>query len=473
MALLLTLSGCGKKDPSGIAAPAPVSAPAQSAAPEAGRQVGDRYEDTLMLDAPMVIRYERIRSDTVGFEMDYDYETFVRRSEGSRERFVLSWDDQADPEYYLEVTRSPEDAETIADAICGELSLEYEINREWASLDSAGPFIRVVASQLKNGGGPSEHMQTVYIVPADDGCRIAAAHYGIESSDLYGAMFRRMMQTFVPVTAAPPADPDRQDGKRFETVIILEGMEETVAYEHAVNETAGIEMDYDFESFARYSAPDRERFLSVWDDPADPWNYLDVTFSPESAEAAAASVREELSSAYDLLEESRTLERAGECLYIEASRRKGTDQMAERLQAVYIIPAPDGCRVARAHYHITAAEGFGRRFAYMLNTLAVIERNGDRTLSDEQALSAIRNYCCANNPDLESSVNAGEYPIYWDISSSDEHEIVVLFRSYTGALIHYHIDRITGDAYATEFVPGITPEEEPTEESLNVWEYAG
>ena len=58
-------------------------------------------------------------------------------------------------------------------------------------------------------------------------------------------------------TAAPSPVPVRQNGERFETVIILEGMEEKVNYEHIRNDTLGIEMDYDYESFVRYSEPDR------------------------------------------------------------------------------------------------------------------------------------------------------------------------------------------------------------------------
>ena len=98
------------------------------------------------------------------------------------------------------------------------------------------------------------------------------------------------------------------------------------------------------------------------------------------------------------------------------------------------------------------------------------EADGSK-LTDEQALSAIRNYCYSRNPDLEGIVTAGEYPVYWELSSGDEHETVVLFRSYTGALVRYYIDRATGETYVTEFVPGITPEEERTDESFNIRDY--
>ena len=49
-------------------------------------------------------------------------------------------------------------------------------------------------------------------------------------------------------------------------------------------------------------------------------------------------------------------------------------------------------------------------------------------------------------------------------------QIVVLFRSYTGALVRYYIERAMGYTYVTEFVPGVTPEEQRTEESFNIWD---
>lgn len=97
--------------------------------------------------------------------------------------------------------------------------------------------------------------------------------------------------------------------------------------------------------------------------------------------------------------------------------------------------------------------------------------NEAEKLSDEQMLSGIMNYCYTQNPDLKSIVEAKEYPVYWEISSSDEHETVVLFRSYTGAQNRYYIDQTTGDTYVTEFVPGITAEEQQTDESFNIRDY--
>lgn len=169
---------------------------------------------------------------------------------------------------------------------------------------------------------------------------------------------------------------ERQDGERFEEVIILEGMEETVKYEHVRNELLGFEMDYDYELFERQRESDRDRFLSLYDAPDDPQNYLEVTYSTEDADAVSASISEALSEEYDIIREPFMLERAGSCIRIDASEAKGGMGTPDLLQMVYIIPAPDGCRVAAAHYSFESAEGFGRRFAYFMNAFAVIPVQG-------------------------------------------------------------------------------------------------
>ena len=166
----------------------------------------------------------------------------------------------------------------------------------------------------------------------------------------------------------------RQDGERFEETIILEGMEETVHYEHIRNDTVGIEMDYDYESFVRLHESEWERFFSIYDNEQNPENFLELTRSTSNADVIAASVRASLSQEYKLLEDTRTLDRAGSCIRIEASEHKSGGRMAEKPQVVYIIPTSDGCRVAIEHFSIESAEGFGRRFSYMLNTLSVIDR---------------------------------------------------------------------------------------------------
>ena len=275
--------------------------------------------------------------------------------------------------------------------------------------------------------------------------------------------------------AAPEAEafPARADGERFEDVIMIEGMEETVRYEHVKSAAFGFEMDYDYENFVRRSDADCERFVSVWDNAAEPENYIEVRSDTGNAELVADAIIARLSGDYEIRQEYRELARAGQCIHIAADIIKGTDRMPDHLQYVYVIPAADGCRVVTEHCFAVDCEGLLRRFDYMLNTLTVPDGNGGETLSNEEALSAVRAYCLDADPELESIVEAEEYPVYWMVETSSEQQVVVLFRSYTGSETRYYVDRATGETTVTDFVPGIMSAEQPSEERLNVRDYLG
>ncbi len=194
------------------------------------------------------------------------------------------------------------------------------------------------------------------------------ARPGVDAASAPEAQFPAEIQ------APAPSYPLRQVGERFEETITILGMEETAHYEHIRSEAFGFEMDYDYELFTRYSGDDCERFVSVWDDPGNIENYLEIRSDTRDAALVTDAVLETLSNDYDLIRVTRNLERAGSCVRIEASVIKNTNRMAEQLQAVYIIPAPDGCRIATEHCFITESEGFFKRFDCMLDTLTVRER---------------------------------------------------------------------------------------------------
>ena len=97
--------------------------------------------------------------------------------------------------------------------------------------------------------------------------------------------------------------------------------------------------------------------------------------------------------------------------------------------------------------------------------------SSDFVLSDEAALSAIETYCLETITGLQRMVDNDEYNIWWMVESSNEDQVVVLYRSYTGAYVRYYVDRVSGDTYVTEFVPTVHDEEQMTEERLNAWEY--
>lgn len=161
----------------------------------------------------------------------------------------------------------------------------------------------------------------------------------------------------------------RADGERFDGTIMLEGAEETVHYEHIVNNDLGFEMDYEYEQLNRKTLADREIFISVYDDENDPSNYLEVSQSDLPVDTVITNLKIELSQKADIETETRTLENAGEVTYIEASSKDGN--MLNQMQSVYVIPAGNGTIVVRYHFSIEQAEGFAGRFRQMLNTLVV------------------------------------------------------------------------------------------------------
>ena len=282
-------------------------------------------------------------------------------------------------------------------------------------------------------------------------------------------------ETESPVETAEAAEEtpaiERQHGERFEDVIMIEGMEETIKLEHFVNETAGLAMDYDYESFVCRASSDRLQIVSAYDDPETPENYIEVSYCPDDAETVADAIEKVLSADYAVSRDTAVLKSGVECIHMDASATPDGAYTADVLQAVYVIPADDGCRVAHLRYLPEGSDGFGRRLSYLASTVTVMDPQGERAMSDEQACAAIERYCCLSNPDLKGIVDSGEYPVSWKITEYSEDQIVILFHSYPGADVRYYIDPVSGETYVTEFVSGVTAEEQRTDETLNVWDY--
>ena len=282
--------------------------------------------------------------------------------------------------------------------------------------------------------------------------------------------------TITPASTDEPAEPPetesdtaREDGERFETVIMLEGMEETVHYEHIRNDTIGFEMDYDYELFARHSEPDRERFVLIYDDPENPpENYLEITYSPEDAGTIADTVSQTLSNEYEITRESYTLDRMGDCIRIDASIVKGATRTADLMQMVYIIPAADGSRIAAAHYVGVDSDGLIKRFSYLVNTLMVIDRQREKSgVTEEMAYEGVSNYC----HDTYNWSIAEENPstMYIAMGEESETEYQVIFRSYTGAFVYFYVDKSDGTVRMTEYVPMLDIENEAG--SISLYDY--
>lgn len=171
--------------------------PAAAAESDLALRPGELFEGTVPLEGTeQTVHYEAIRNDALGFEMGYDYENFVRQSEADCERFISVWDNPDNPEIYLEITHSSDDAETTAASIAETLSAQYNVSRWEYTLDRAGDCIDLRGELDKEGQMSIWELQMVYIIPADDGCFVAWGHYTQESAEGCGARFRGMMHTF-------------------------------------------------------------------------------------------------------------------------------------------------------------------------------------------------------------------------------------------------------------------------------------
>lgn len=163
---------------------------------QTGRQNGERFDATIMLEGMVEpVRYEHIVNAGLGIEMDYDYEIFQRRSEADRECFFSIYDSSREPLDYLEITFSAQDADSTAASICETLSTEYDIFREPHALANAGSCIMINASRVKGTNMMPDLLQTVYVIPAANGCIVASEHCTIESAEGFGARIGNMMNT--------------------------------------------------------------------------------------------------------------------------------------------------------------------------------------------------------------------------------------------------------------------------------------
>lgn len=82
----------------------------------------------------------------------------------------------------------------------------------------------------------------------------------------------------------------------------------------------------------------------------------------------------------------------------------------------------------------------------------------EAAITAEMAYAGVENYCRSNydwsiaeeNPDI----------MYVIMGEETEEEYEVVFRSYTGAFVNFHVDKTTGEVRMTEYVPALETETE-------------
>ena len=79
-------------------------------------------------------------------------------------------------------------------------------------------------------------------------------------------------------------------------------------------------------------------------------------------------------------------------------------------------------------------------------------------ITEETAYEGVRNYCrsvydwsiAEDNPDI----------MYLELGEETETEYQVIFRSYTGTFVYFHVDKSSGTTRLTEYVPNLGIEED-------------
>ena len=142
-----------------------------------------------------------------------------------------------------------------------------------------------------------------------------------------------------------------------------------------------------------------------------------------------------------------------------ASKQEATEAQTEQKSGEQMVAVPKPA--------VEESEGQDQAEKKPEEQIEVSDDNAD-VLTEKLALDAVRNYYNTVNPGYEDD---NEYGAYWDVSTDEPGEIVVLYRSYTSAINRYYVNAGSGDTYVTEQVPGIIDDEQKTGETFNAKDY--
>ena len=92
-----------------------------------------------------------------------------------------------------------------------------------------------------------------------------------------------------------------------------------------------------------------------------------------------------------------------------------------------------------------------------------------RTITEEMAYEGVNNYChkeydwsvAKDNPDI----------MFVQMSEETDSAYQVVFRSYTGAFVHFYVDKTSGTTRIVEKVPSLSVEEETG--NIELFDYLG
>lgn len=85
--------------------------------------------------------------------------------------------------------------------------------------------------------------------------------------------------------------------------------------------------------------------------------------------------------------------------------------------------------------------------------------NGSKgPITSQMAYLGVKNYCHSKYD--WSIAETNPLMMYVDMGEETETEYQVLFRSYTGAFVHFYVDKTSGSTRMVEYVPALDAENE-------------
>ena len=109
-------------------------------------------------------------------------------------------------------------------------------------------------------------------------------------------------------------------------------------------------------------------------------------------------------------------------------------------------------------------------YSEMMPETTPSETEPPKPLTDEEAMTGFTNYLYFKIKNLQKILDEDKVPCTWGIASSSKNEIMIMFKSNTGALLRYHINRNSGKAYVTQYSV-ISNSFFRTKETVNVRSY--
>lgn len=107
-------------------------------------------------------------------------------------------------------------------------------------------------------------------------------------------------------------------------------------------------------------------------------------------------------------------------------------------------------------------------FTFIVLLLCSCRPNASKdSITEEMALTGVSNYC---HRAYDWSVAEGDSSImYVAMEAATDSAYQVVFRSYTGALVYFYVDKTSGSTRMVEYVPGLNVKSEAG--TINLFDY--